>query len=146
MSNEPVPPPVQFPQIRTTPKPAKKFAAPQESGRPTLWSIFFKIVTTNPFPKTAPNPTKLDLSQTDGRTVASLTSLAIGLMTFFTCFLLGPIPPAAGLVLAVFAKPSALRTIALVGNCFMLAVSCFWMLNLLMEIVSDPILGPSLRH
>lgn len=88
-----------------------------------------------------PGTPPADWSGTDGRTVASLTFLGVGLMTFLMCYILGPIPSIAGLILAVFARPSALRTVALAGNGLMLGVSFLWVVWLFWEMFNNPISG-----
>lgn len=68
----------------------------------------------------------------------SLTMLAIAPMASLVCFPLGPIPAVAGLVLALIARHSAARLLALIGNGIMLPLSLAWIWVCLWAITELP--------
>lgn len=95
-------------------------------------------VVMPPAVKSPPAKPATDLSQTDGRTVASLVLLGVGVFTGLLCVF--PIIPVAGLIVAVFAKPSTLRIVALVGHVILIVLSLILMTWMFLDFANDPIL------
>ena len=113
---EPEPPPIQH---RTTPPPI-----PQQVPPPFV-----------PHPRQ--QPSNLDLSSTDGRTVVSLACAALGMASCMVCTFAGPLAPAVGIVLAIFAKPSYLRTTAIIANSAVMLLSFLWIVLVFADAVQQ---------
>jgi hypothetical protein len=98
------------------------------------------VINSETFAPRLQRASELDLSATDGKTIASLALLAAGAAAFLFWNSLAPIAGCAGVVLSMFSKPSQFRTIAFIGNVILLGLSLVWMVYVFFSIASDPLL------
>ncbi len=102
-------------------------ALPDDTIPPPVQSSAFVVVRPLKPPPKPPNPPAVDLSATDGRTVVSLVCAALGFVGAPFCFPIAMLLPVAGCILAIFARPSLLRIIALAGNALVFALAALFL-------------------